>query len=156
APPPPPPGSGGAAPAPAPPPRVVLGQSASIDTRALPATPEGGLVSEELLHRSIRSNVALAEALGRVVQQMSLGLGAILSHAELLLVYREDAKEKRAGAINSIQQEALRLRRMLADLGASAGPAPSNPAVGGPPPTPPAASLRPGSGAPAAASSRPP
>ncbi len=78
---------------------------------------EAGLVSEELLHRAIRSNVELAEALADLVRDMNLGLGAILSHAELLLIYREEAREKRAYAIKSIQQEASRLRRLIQDLG---------------------------------------
>jgi hypothetical protein len=78
---------------------------------------ESGLVSEELLHRSIRSNVELAEALAGLVRDVNMGLGEILSHAELLTVYRDDAKEKRDTAIGNIQREALRLRKIMQGLG---------------------------------------
>jgi hypothetical protein len=93
------------------------------------APPHGGaessLVSEELLHRAIRSNVDLAETLSDVVREMNLGLGSILSQAELLLFYREDAKEKRAVAISSIQKEAARLRGIVQHIG-SAAPQPAS------------------------------
>jgi len=105
--------------------RVVLSQATNADHAApLQATPETGLVSEELLHRAIRSNVELAEALANLVRDMNLGLGSILSHAELLLLYREDAREKRHSAIAAIQQEAGRLRKIMQELG-QAGGAPS-------------------------------
>ena len=45
---------------------------------------------------------ASAEALADLVHEMNMGLGTILSHAELLLVYREDARDKRTAAIGSI------------------------------------------------------
>lgn len=112
--------------------RVVVSQPADLVAPAAPAdtpAPEAGLVSEELLHRAIRSNVELAEALADLVRDMNLGLGAILSHAELLLIYREEAREKRASAIKSIQQEASRLRRIIQDLGrlGASAPAPVSP-----------------------------
>ena len=123
--------------------KVVVAQSTNVDHAApLQATPETGLVSEELLHRSIRSNVELAEALAGLVQQMNLGLGTILSHAELLMMYREDAREKRQAAITSIQQEATRLRKIMQDLGQAglaAGSAPPPPRSPVPPAPPPAA-----------------
>jgi signal recognition particle receptor subunit beta len=98
--------------------RVVVSQPTDTLHAAPPsATGESGLVSEELLHRSIRSNVELAEALAGLGREMSLGLGSILSHAELLLIYREDAREKRAAAIRSIQAEATRLRALTQTLG---------------------------------------
>src|SRR6185369_9465070 len=78
---------------------------------------ETGLVSEELLHRSLRSNVELAESLAGLVREMNLGLSAILSQAELLMFYREDARDKRQVAIAAIQQEAARLKRVVAELG---------------------------------------
>ncbi len=117
--------------------RVVVSQPA--DPAPLPAAeapaPEAGLVSEELLHRAIRSNVELAEALAELVRDMNLGLGAILSHAELLLIYREEAREKRASAIKSIQQEASRLRQLIQDLGRleASAPVPASPEL---PPAP--------------------
>jgi signal transduction histidine kinase len=115
----------GPPPAPAPdgaeaPARVVVSQMTDTLTAAAGpavAAADAGLISEELLHRSIRSNVELAEALAGLVRDMNLGLGSILSHAELLLLYREDAREKRASAIGSIQQEAARLRRIIQGLG---------------------------------------
>ncbi len=121
--------------------RLIVSQPADSLPPAPPAAAlDAGLVSEDLLHRAIRSNVELAEALAGLVREMNLGLGAIQSHAELLLIYREDAKEKRAAAIKSIQQEASRLRQMVQDLGrvgsqasaaagapASSGPAPLAP-----------------------------
>ena len=98
--------------------KIILSQATSVDHSApLQATPETGLVSEELLHRAIRSNVELAEALAGLVLDMNMGLGTILSHAELLMVYREDAREKRQAAIASIQQEASRLRKIMQSLG---------------------------------------
>lgn len=114
--------------------RVVVSQPTD-PPHAAPAPPnlETGLVSEELLHRSIRSNVDLAEALAGLVREMNLGLAAILSHAELLLIYREDARGKRTAAVNSIQQEALRLRSMIQGLGHAAHAAPPSPS-GAPPP----------------------
>ncbi len=121
--------------------KVVVSQSTNVDHAApLQATPETGLVSEELLHRAIRSNVELAEALSGLVQSMNVGLGTILSHAELLMMYREEAREKRQGAISAIQQEATRLRKIMQDLGQAgmaAGSAPPPPrAPVAPPPRP--------------------
>jgi signal recognition particle receptor subunit beta len=134
-------------PAPDGPARVVVSQL----TETLAAAPgpalaaaEAGLISEDLLHRSIRSNVELAEALAGLVRDMNLGLGSIQSHAELLLLYRDEAREKRATAIASIQQEAARLRRIIQGLGqagASAGETPLPHSAASPPasPTPPPA-----------------
>jgi signal transduction histidine kinase len=121
--------------------RVVLSQSTNADHGSpLQATPETGLVSEELLHRALRSNVELAEALAGLVRDVNLGLGAILSHAELLSVYRDD--EKRQAAIAAIQQEAGRVRKIMQDLGRaggepSASPPPRAPEPSAPPPPPP-------------------
>ena len=117
--------------------RLVVSQPTDAPHAApAPASPETGLVSEELLHRAIRSNVELAEALSGLAREMNLGLAAILSHAELLLIYRDDARGKRSAAINSIQQEALRLRRMIHGLGqaaqAPAAAPPSTPFAPGP------------------------
>jgi len=123
--------------------KVVLSQATDNEkSGSLAVAPEAGLVSEELLHRAIRSNVDLAEALAGLVRELSLGLGAILSHSELLMVYREEQREKRAAAIESIHREAGRLRKIVDDLGqpggapgpAAAAPQPSPPP---PPPTPP-------------------
>jgi signal recognition particle receptor subunit beta len=117
---------------PAAPARVVVSQPTdTLHASAPPAATEaGGLVSEELLHRSIRSNVELAESLAGLAREMTLGLGSILSHAELLLIYREDAREKRAAAIRAIQAEATRLRGLVQTLGrpAAEGSTPTAPA----------------------------
>ena len=138
----------GAAPAP----RVVVSQPP--DALAVPpANGEAGLVSEELLHRAIRSNVALAEALGDLVREMNLGLASILSHAELLLIYKEDAREKRAGAIQNIHTDAERLRGIVRRLGAAAAPAPAPAEQRTAPVTPPPAPPPP---APRAAETAPP
>ena len=100
--------------------RIVLSQFTDSLHAAPPlAGQDAGLVSEELLHRSIRSSVELAEALAGLVREMNLGLGAILSHAELLLLYKDDAREKRATAIAVIQEEANRLRALVQGLGSA-------------------------------------
>lgn len=134
---------GGPEPLPA---KVVIAQSADGETPApLNAGPDTGLVSEELLHRAIRSNVELAEALSGLVREMNLGLGSILSHAEMLTVYREDAREKRTTAVQAIQQEAARLRRIIQELGHAGASAPAS-APPAPPPPPPSVPAAPPSG----------
>ena len=116
---------------------VVSHQPESGPGASLQAAPDAGLVSEELLHRAIKSNVELAEALAGLVQSMNQGLSTILSHAELLMVYREDAREKRLQAVTSIQTEANRLRRIMQELG-QAGSAAADHATPVPPAPPPA------------------
>jgi signal recognition particle receptor subunit beta len=100
--------------------RVVLAHPADLASTAIPAGGDASPVSEELLHRAIRSNVELAEALTDLVREMNQGLGAILSQAELLQSYRDEGK--RAGAIGSIQQEAARMRLIIQQLGRAAVP----------------------------------
>jgi len=121
--------------------KVVLSQATDTEHSAsLQATPEAGLVSEELLHRAIRSNVDLAEALTGLVREFDLGLGSILSHAELLMVYRDDQREKRSASIERIQREASRLRKLMDELGhagaAAAASAPASPPRSAPAPQP--------------------
>jgi signal recognition particle receptor subunit beta len=107
-----------------PPARIVLSQAHDSDQGApLQAGGEAGLVSEEVLHRSIRTNVELAEVLAGLVRDLSAGLSNILSQAELLMVYREDAREKRQAAALAIQAEASRLRKVMRDLGDAGAPA---------------------------------
>jgi signal recognition particle receptor subunit beta len=123
----------------APAPRVIVSQPPDAPAVA-PASAEAGLVSEELLHRAIRSNVELAEALGDLVREMNLGLASILSHAELLLIYKEEAREKRANAIQNIHGDAERLRGIVRRLGAAtAATPPADRATPAPPATPPPA-----------------
>jgi signal recognition particle receptor subunit beta len=126
--------------APSPPARIVVAQPVNLDSAAsLQASPDTGLVSEELLHRAIRSNVELAEVLTGVVREVNKGLGTILSQAELLTFYREEEREKRTTALGAVQREAERLRQIMRGLGnANAGPAPA-PVVAVPRATPAAA-----------------
>jgi signal recognition particle receptor subunit beta len=129
-----------AAPAPAPP-RVVIAQPEGAE----PAYPgqvgtEVSPVSEELLHRAIRSNVELAEALGQLIRDVGQGLIAIRAQAEQLAAGGEDAS--RPARVAVIQREVRRLQLQLrevgqtANAGRAAGPgrAPAPPHV---PPTPP-------------------
>jgi signal recognition particle receptor subunit beta len=137
------------APAPAAPapPRVVIAQPEGTE----PAYPgqvgaDVGPVSEELLHRAIRSNVELAEALGQVVRDLSQGLATIHAQADQITLAREDAS--RGSATAAIQREVRRLQLVLRDVGQAAsagrstppgravspGRAPAPPQV---PPTPP-------------------
>jgi mutual gliding-motility protein MglA len=127
---------------------VVSHQTDSLHAAPPQTGSETGLVSEELLHRSLHSNVELAESLSGLVREMNLGLATILTQAELLMFYREDARDKRQVAIAAIQQEAARLKRVVANLGdpsAAAAGAPSD-SLG---------SMRSGSSAPTMLSSRP-
>jgi signal recognition particle receptor subunit beta len=142
------PAAAAAAPAPRAAKVVVSHQTDSLHAAPPQTGSEPGLVSEELLHRSLRSNVELAESLAGLVREMNLGLAAILSQAELLMFYREDARDKRQVAIAAIQQEAARLKRVVADLGDPSAAAAS--ATGDP-----LASTRAGGAAPTMLSSRP-
>jgi hypothetical protein len=84
----------------------------------------GGLVIEELLGKAIKSNVDMAEILSSVVQAVNSGLSAILSHADLALLYKEDIK--RNAAIAAIKREAdLTQRRVQAISTGGALPPPS-------------------------------
>jgi signal recognition particle receptor subunit beta len=122
------------------PPRVVIAQPEGTE----PAYPgqvgaDVGPVSEELLHRAIRTNVELAEALGQVISDLNQGLATIHAQADQVTLAREDAS--RASAVAAIQREVRRLQLVLRDVGQSAsagratspGRAPAPPQV---PPTP--------------------
>jgi signal recognition particle receptor subunit beta len=129
-----------AAPAPPAPPRVVIAQPEGAE----PAYPgqvgtEVSPVSEELLHRAIRSNVELAEALGQLIRDVGQGLHAIRAQAEQLAAAGEDAS--RGERVAAIQREVRRLQLQLREVGqatagraAGPGRAPAPPQV---PPTPP-------------------
>jgi len=100
-------------------------QSASLQGGA----DGGGLVIEELLQKAIKSNVDMAEVLSSVVQAVNSGLSAILSHADLALLYKEDIK--RNAAIAAIKREAdLTQRRVQAISTGGALPPSSAPAPG--------------------------
>jgi signal recognition particle receptor subunit beta len=136
----------GAAPSPVasrPPARVVIAQPEGAEP-AYPgqAGPEVSPVSEELLHRAIRSNVELAEALGQVVHAVTVGLGTILAQSDLVLAAQEPAG--RTAAVGAIQREAQRLRLVMQDLGQAASsraaiPSRATPAQPPRPENPPAA-----------------
>jgi mutual gliding-motility protein MglA len=116
--------------------KVVISQQTDSLHAAPPQTGgETGLVSEELLHRSLRSNVELAEALSGVVHEINVGLGAIQASAEL--ASREEARDKRQAAIAAIVQEATRLKRVVGALGDPGKPvaAAPSPAIPSPPRT---------------------
>jgi signal recognition particle receptor subunit beta len=102
-----------------PPARIVVSQYTESLNSPVPE-PAAGMVSEELLNRSIESNVALAEVLANLVREMNVGLGTIQSRAELLLGYRDDARDKRAAGLAIIQKEAGRLRELVRQLGSAA------------------------------------
>jgi len=150
--------SGGGPPAPPASRRVIVSQPPDASTALAPSTPEAGLVSEELLHRAIRSNVELAEALGDLVREMNVGLASILSHAELSLIYKDESREKRAGAIQSIHAEAQKLRGIVQRLGAasSAATAPAPAATPAPATTPAPAAASGHAATPPAAAAPPP
>ncbi len=124
--------------------RMVLAQSKETDLAALPSGgSDAALVSEEMLQRSLRTNIELAEALVGLVREVTVGLGAIQSHSELLLVYREEARDKRQAAILAIQAEAARLRRIMQDLGDAGEAARTSPRGRPPAGVVPAAGARP-------------
>jgi hypothetical protein len=110
--------------------RVVIAQPPGAE----PAYPgqagkDSSPVSEELLHRAIRSNVELAEALGSLVREVHLGLGRILTQTEQLM--GDGVRAEDAGAlVGGIRREAARLRKVLRDFGQSANPQPGPRASG--------------------------
>jgi hypothetical protein len=114
--------------------RVVISQPIGAEA-AYPGQvgPEVNPVSEELLHRAIRSNVELAEALGQVVRDVNASLATIQAQADGL-----DAGAAPASTAAAIRAEAQRVRRALLQLAPAAarGPASRAPAPPLAPPTP--------------------
>jgi hypothetical protein len=136
-PPPPPPGVQAAPPVQPKPAKVVVKHAPDqSQAGSLQASPDSGLVSEELLQRAIKANVELAEALAGVVRHMNRGLGEILSQVELVKVYKEE--DKKVAAVENIFKEANRLRGVIQQLGQAGAPASAAPANQPPPlrPTP--------------------
>jgi mutual gliding-motility protein MglA len=133
--PPPAPGAPAAKVEPPQPAKIVLTQTpdASLGP-AMGASSDAGLVAEELLARSIKSNVEMAEALSTIARQMTQGLGTILSNAELLRVYREEQREKRQEAATAIYNEAQRLRRVVQEFGQATKALPDQPQARSMPP----------------------
>jgi signal recognition particle receptor subunit beta len=113
-----------------PPGKVVLSQATdSLHAAPVQATAEG-LVSEELLHRSIRSNVEMAEALANLAREMNVGLARIFEKTQAFAALSPEAEEQRLAAVLAIQQETARLRRVVETLGqqgASAAPSAPTP-----------------------------
>jgi hypothetical protein len=107
--------------------RVVISQPPGAE----PAYPgqagsDASPVSEELLHRAIRSNVELAEALGTLVREVHLGLGTILQQTEQIQAGGTDTRGA-AALVGGIRAEAARLRKVLRDLGQAANAVPEAP-----------------------------
>jgi hypothetical protein len=95
--------------------------------------PEVSPVSEELLHRAIRSNVDLAEVFGQLVRDVSEGLSVIRAQAEALAAAHGDAA--RAASVSAILRESDRLRKVLLQAGRQPAP-PAAPLRTGPTPLP--------------------
>ena len=103
---------------------VTQAQAADPNASLQGGADGGGLVIEELLQKAIKSNVDMAEVLSSVVQTVNSGLSAILSHADLALLYKEEIK--RNAAIAAIKREAdLTQRRVQAISTGGALPAAS-------------------------------
>jgi signal recognition particle receptor subunit beta len=116
------------APSPAlrPPAKVVVAQPAGAE----PAYPgqagaDASPVSEELLHRAIRSNVELAETLGSLVREVHLGLATILQRTDQLIAAGGEAREA-GGLVGGIRAEAGRLLKLLRDFGRAAQASPGS------------------------------
>jgi signal recognition particle receptor subunit beta len=144
-----PPAPAPAAPPPAPP-RIVIAQPEGTEP-AYPGQvgPEVSPVSEELLHRAIRSNVELAETLGELIRDVGQGLEAIHTQVEHLAVAGEEAS--RTARVVTIRREVRRLQLKLREVGLAAsagratgpGRAPAPPQVALPPPRATAAAFAP-------------
>ncbi len=97
--------------------KIVMSQPAGAQPAYPGQTgPDANPVSEELLHRAIRSNVQLAEALGSFVRDVQVGLRTILSHADQLATGSGDGRRGEL-LVGSIRREVARLRRVIQDLG---------------------------------------
>jgi signal recognition particle receptor subunit beta len=108
---------------------VTQAQAADQNASLQGGADGGGLVIEELLGKAIKSNVDMAEVLSSVVQAVNSGLSAILSQADLALLYKEDIK--RNAAIAAIKREAdLTQRRVQAISTGGALPTASAPMAG--------------------------
>ncbi|MEO8499879.1 MAG: GTPase domain-containing protein [Vicinamibacteria bacterium] len=101
-------------------------QSASLQGGA----DGGGLVIEELLGKAIKSNVDMAEVLSSVVQAVHSGLSAIISQADLALLYKEDIK--RNAAIAAIKREADLTQRRVQAISTGGAPPPASAPMAGP------------------------
>jgi len=125
-----------AAPAAASPAKLIIAELEGVEP-AYPGQvgPEVNPVSEELLHRAIRANVELAQALGQLVRDVGDGLSTIQAHFGRLAAPRDEAQ--RAIVIAAIESEVRRLQHVLRDIGQPNASRPGSARAPGPPQTPP-------------------
>lgn len=109
---------------------VTQAQGADQNASLQGGADGGGLVIEELLGKAIKSNVDMAEVLSSVVQAVNSGLSAILSQADLALLYKEDIK--RNAAIAAIKREADLTQRRVQAISTGGAPPPSSAPMAGP------------------------
>ena len=124
------------APATASPAKVIIAEPEGLEP-AYPGQvgPEVNPVSEELLHRAIRANVELAQALGQLVRDVGDGLSTIQAHFGRLAAPRDEAQ--RAIVTAALETEVLRLQQVLRDVGRPNTSRPGSARAPGPPQTPP-------------------
>jgi len=125
-----------AAPAAASPAKLIIAEPEGVEP-AYPGQvgPEVNPVSEELLHRAIRANVELAQALGQLVRDVGDGLSTIQAHFGRLAAPRDEAQ--RAIVTAAIETEVRRLQHVLRDIGQPNASRPGSARAPGPPQTPP-------------------
>ncbi len=109
---------------------VTQAQAADQNASLQGGADGGGLVIEELLGKAIKSNVDMAEVLSSVVQAVNSGLSAILSQADLALLYKEDIK--RNAAIAAIKREADLTQRRVQAISTGGAPPPASAPMAGP------------------------
>ena len=109
---------------------VTQAQSADQNATLQGGADGGGLVIEELLGKAIKSNVDMAEVLSSVVQAINSGLTAIVSQADLALLYKEDIK--RNAAIAAIKREADLTQRRVQAISTGGAPPPASAPMAGP------------------------
>ena len=109
---------------------VTQAQSADQNATLQGGADGGGLVIEELLGKAIKSNVDMAEVLSSVVQAIHSGLTAIVSQADLALLYKEDIK--RNAAIAAIKREADLTQRRVQAISTGGAPPPASAPMAGP------------------------
>jgi len=109
---------------------VTQAQGADQNASLQGGADGGGLVIEELLGKAIKSNVDMAEVLSSVVQAVNSGLAAILSQADLALLYKEDIK--RNAAIAAIKREADLTQRRVQAISTGGAPPPASVPMAGP------------------------
>jgi mutual gliding-motility protein MglA len=109
---------------------VTQAQTADQNASLQGGADGGGLVIEELLQKAIKSNVDMAEVLSSVVQAVNSGLSAILSQADLALLYKEDIK--RNAAIAAIKREADLTQRRVQAISTGAALPPASAPMAGP------------------------